>query len=411
MAGILTNALEAGLDSVGDDSEEVLARDSNAATSVLWPEQRWVGRLLSVEYDVLDNTPIGLSTPSALCHALRALPVIQGVLVALAFPGALAESAGMADETNKLLHVAGTLAGLGWVAFSLVVPSALEALRPGGALEQLGAGEVMISAEDAASDARWRKGLLATSSAFCVLFGLPYIASAVLELPPLVPPGALMLRILWGEGGLLICTVLPVAVNGWWASMRTASCLCRDETIETIHAIETTDPASDEWDAAVAERALGLIPKLRLLSDGWSGGLIGFGSFIWLNALACFVYAINAPFNDRFDAANDLPPGTIQAVWIVIGASFFPLPFLLVLDVAHTSTYCDLLVEKLNSARVRYGPESDPKITWLETSLLRLVRPSVLHLGWLQQLICPAPSTRLTNHGCVRVEQEARPGL
>ena len=279
-------------------------------------------------------------------------------------------------EPDGLLYVTSALLGLAILPIGLAVPSAREALRPGGALQQLGAGEVMISAEDAASNARWRKGLLVFSS-FWALSGLLSIAGAFLELPPFVPPGApVVQRITTGLLGLLWCTVLPVAFSGWWASMRTASCLCRDETIETIHAIETTDPADSEWHAAVAERALGLIPKLKLLSDGWSGGLIGLGAGVWLGVLGMFTVAINTPHCDGMDAAQGSPPGTTRATVLVLAAMLFPVPFLMALDVAHTSTYCDLLVEKLNDARIEHGPESDDKITWLETSLLRLVRPS-----------------------------------
>ena len=69
MAAIVTKALEAGLDSAGDDSEAVLARDSNAAPSVLWPEQRWLGELLSTEhdgaeYDVVSGAQQWLMTPT-----------------------------------------------------------------------------------------------------------------------------------------------------------------------------------------------------------------------------------------------------------------------------------------------------------------------------------------------------------
>ena len=370
----------------------MLARDSNAAPSVLWPEQRWLGELLSTEhdgaeYDVVqrstaaaDDTDVldeRASAPSALCHALRALCVGVGLFMALAQPSAAAESAGMA-EPDGLIYVTSALFGLANALVGLVVSSAREALRPGGALQQLGAGEVMISAEDAASNARWRKGLLVFST-FWALLGLLNIAGAFLELPPFVPPGApVVQRITVGLLGLVWCTVFPVAFSGWWASMRTASCLCRDETIETIHAIETTDPADSEWHAAVAERALGLIPKLKLLSDGWSGGLIGMGLFPWVGVLGYFTVAINTPLCDGMDAATDSPPGTTRATLLVLTAIQIPMPFLMALDVAHTSTYCDLLVEKLNDARAKYGPESNDKITWLETTLLRLVRLNII---------------------------------
>ena len=46
MAAVLSTVVHAGLDTAGNDSEEVLARDSNAVPSVWWPEQRMLGVLL-----------------------------------------------------------------------------------------------------------------------------------------------------------------------------------------------------------------------------------------------------------------------------------------------------------------------------------------------------------------------------
>ena len=84
------------------------------------------------------------------------------------------------------------------------------------------------------------------------------------------------------------------------------------------------------------------------------------------------------------DATNSSPPGTQRNVALVATAIYIMLPLLLALDVAATSTYCDLLVERLNDMRAKHGPESDDKITWLETTLLRLVRLRFL----LRSFIC-----------------------
>ena len=43
-----------------------------------------------------------------------------------------------------------------------------------------------------------------------------------------------------------------------------------------------------------------------------------------------------------------------------------------------SSSVTNMLVEKLNDARAKYGPESNDKITWLETTLLRLVRLNII---------------------------------
>ena len=90
----------------------MLARDSNAVPSVFWPEQRWLGALLSTEY----------GKPSALCYALQAVPAMLGVFLMLTATKINAEAAGMA-EPNKLLYISTALCGLGIAALSLAVSS------------------------------------------------------------------------------------------------------------------------------------------------------------------------------------------------------------------------------------------------------------------------------------------------
>ena len=422
----LGKVVEIGLDASADISEEVLARDHDAAPSVLWPEQRWLGKLLSTEY-----TPPGESdsesAPSRLCYALQGMCGVAGLLESICIPQGTAEAAGMA-EPNTLTYIACALYGLGFAALALPISSAREALRPGGALEQLGVGEVMISAEDARSNARWRKGLLGLS-ALCVSFGAFCIAMAVFELPPFVPPGSpTQYKFIVALIGLWLCTTLPVAVSGWWASMRTASSLCRDEAIEATKAVASTDPkapltandgedfgdilkktssihmgvdlrryrsrrprterkaglaearaaevdweSESDWDEKVAKRALGLRTKFELLSDDWSGGLIGFGGSCWLVALGSFTRLINTPWCAGMDVVNGTPPGTQRNASLAFAAIVLPLPFFLAMDVAHTSSWCDYLVEELNEARAKFGPASHLKIDWLETALARLV--------------------------------------
>ena len=57
---------------------------------------------------------------------------------------------------------------------------------------------------------------------------------------------------------------------------------------------------------------------------------------------------------------------------LVISCTF--LPVLLAKDVATTSSYCDILMDEINQARQRLGPEANEVITWLESSLKNLVR-------------------------------------
>ena len=122
--------------SSSDAHAEVLVRDSDAVASVFYPEQRTIGALLS--------TADGGC--SALCYVLQALCVGYGALN-LTVAHTQAKHADMA-EPNAQLYVGVGLGGLAWASLALVIGSARDALRSGGALEQLKVGEVMISEKD-----------------------------------------------------------------------------------------------------------------------------------------------------------------------------------------------------------------------------------------------------------------------
>jgi hypothetical protein len=313
---------------------------------------------------------------SALCYVLQALCVGSAVYFLLTNAQAFADMAGMA-EPNALLYVFPVPNSLAYVFLVLVITSARDALRSGGALEQLKVGEIKISENDSAMLSRWRVGL-GVPSALCMLLGLLMLAGGTLELPPIGYPGMpAQARINFAVGGLLWGTVIPLACSGWLHSMYTASCLCRDEVIEVIKNVRTVDPTSDEWEGAVAQPALGLIEKMQLLSDGWSGGLAGLGGFFGLVALCFFTLTINAPYCDGVDATAGNPPGTTRTISLVVTAIFSMLPFLLAYDIAATSTWCDNLMEELNDARTNHGRESHLTIQWLETALKQLVRSCV----------------------------------
>jgi hypothetical protein len=174
--------------------------------------------------------------------------------------------------------------------------------------------------------------------------------------------------------GLSVSLIAPIALVGWWTSMYIASCLCRDEIIEVIKHVRSVNPASASWDGSVAKPALGLIEKMKLLSDGWSGGLVSAAGGCWIVALSFFAHAINTPLKERQDDAYGDPPGTRALTNAARVACISLCPFILAIDIADTSTWCDNLMEELNDARAFHGPESHLKIQWLETTLRQLVR-------------------------------------
>ncbi len=345
-----------------DSEEKVLARNSNAVPSVLYPEQRWLGAVLATA-----------GGSSAFCGVAWVVSMGTSVFTAISFPKVFADMAGLPD-VNMLLRLGSVELALAFAGCTLVVVSAHNALRPGGALEQLKVGEVMISAEAGMHLSNWRVGLGALSVCW-VLFGLTWVM-AVFSLPPWGYPNmCLEAHILFSNGGLIFCTVFPLAFSGWLHSMRTASCLCRDEIIEVIHAVRTFGPRSVEWDEAVVYRALGLIDKMKLLSDGWANGLAGFSAMFWGLSLAFITgVVLNTPWNEGVDAKEGWAPGTCRAMFLAGASICAMLPFLLGLDIVATSTWCDTLMNELNDARANHGSESHLKIQWLETVLRQLVR-------------------------------------
>jgi hypothetical protein len=343
------------------DDEAVLARDSNAVLTTFYPEQRKIGAMLS--------RADGGS--SVLCYVLQTICVGGGLFSMLTTGQALAETAGM-PAPNILAHVAGGLFGLGCASLALVISSARDALRPGGALEQLKVGEVMIGEDDWKAVSRWRVGV-GVFTALGALVGLMCIISGAMSSIMLPPNTPTLMRIQFVLIGMLLTTSHVFMDIGWWTSMYTASCICRDEVIETIHAVRDVAPTSKEWDEAVAQPALGLTMKMKLLSDGWSGGLIGMTGSCWLWALTWFIGFINDPWNEGMDAAMGITLGTWSTSCIVIAAFFTPLPFLLAKDIANTSAWCNILMEELNDSRANCGQESHLKIQWVETVLKQQV--------------------------------------
>ena len=88
---------------------------------------------------------------------------------------------------------------------------------------------------------------------------------------------------MFGLGGLLVSTVLPVAFSGWWASMRTASSLCRDEEIKVIHAIDATRRSGRR---RVVHGCRGARARADSEAEGAVGGLVGRADRIWRVLLA-----------------------------------------------------------------------------------------------------------------------------
>eukprot|EP01043_Picozoa_sp_COSAG02_P051191 COSAG02_NODE_5358_length_4399_cov_16.010930_3_plen_358_part_00 len=259
----------------------------------------------------------------------------------------------------------------------------------------------MVSEGDATSNARWRKGMLAFSAFVALLYGPLLIVMGVFELPPFLRPGSTFVaRTFFVLIGLLGMTAGPV-VLGWWASMHTASCLCRDASIEVVKDVRVTDPKDlEQWEAKVTQPALALREKFELLSDGWSGGLLGATLSLWFISLGSFTLILHPHMDESF-----------RALFLAVVPSATLMPFPLATDIASTSSWCDTLMAELNEARIKHGEASHLKIHCLETSLKQLVRCPYMWNFYPPPCSVPSVSClSLSRFGAVS-EQRPRPRL
>ena len=106
--------------------------------------------------------------------------------------------------------------------------------------------------------------------------------------------------------------------------------------------------------------------------------------FCWLWALAFFCNAINTPFHTGRDeivrrSGEDNVFGSNQNGYLTFVCILTPLPVLVAMDVATTSTRVDSLMEALNEKAIEVGfkkgvgadVELHTRVDWLETRLKR----------------------------------------
>ena len=242
------------------------------------------------------------------------------------------------------------------------------AIGPGGALEALGVGTAQISVKD---DKRLRRVrlILGAATGYMAMVGLLLMVTGVM-VATLSDIDAAMAGITLLVIFVLLITVLPVTVGGFLTSMYTGSCLCRNAVITQIHTVRFADLVNDE---SKRNEVLALQDTVKLLSQGWGRGLLGFVGFFWGIALACLFICFNGPLLAGFDAIVGVN-GLWRPAMMAMTASCSLVPVLMAKDVATTSSTCDVLMDEINRTRQRLGPEANEVITWLESSLKNLVR-------------------------------------
>jgi hypothetical protein len=341
---------------------EGLALVSEAYRRSEFPQlQRKLGELLST----------AAGRPSLLFRMIQAEVVATAVCFVPAFAQAIPPAANMKDGPNSLLYVSLCLLMMvyWWSLFAL--ESTREALKPGGALDQLKAGVKLVN-RSSFDKTRALKRAGMGFSAFVVVVCFVILLAATLDTKsPWQLRGSL---ILCAVAGLL---VIPTLFCGWWPSMYTGSMLCRESITAVIKSAKTVDPIADggeTWRIQVAEPALALRAKIDLLSKGWSLGLVGLGGCFGFAGAGWFTLAMNSAYC-RGLAEHIGVPWNAHYFFCLTTAAICPfLALLLAFDLASTSDCVLDLMEQLNLSALEQGPQGHRQFDWLETRLARLVR-------------------------------------
>eukprot|EP01043_Picozoa_sp_COSAG02_P057311 COSAG02_NODE_6935_length_3280_cov_1.802263_1_plen_458_part_00 len=362
MGDVRAHGDPAGYSAVREEEsiELALAPDSDAVECKFFAELRLLGKLLS-------------SGPAAGKALLRVVQVLYAANLVLEYlvQTAISRNILHLEQPTSLMYVGIVLHYLGRLALLPLFGSAYAVLRPDGALARLGAGREKIGLAEARSLTRWRfvVAILSVVLALGCIVGL--ITAIAVSTDPLSEK---ILGVHPVLGGVSIVLNFPlVIVPAWWLSSQMGSCLARDRTLETIRQTLKAD-ASDKpmWLSTVAQPALELEDTYHHLSAGWGMGFLAIVLYFWLSALSELCSAVDPVFGAIVNA-NQWQSVDIRAFNLVDAAFYAFVPFLLVFDIAATSSKCDDLITALNRVRIKHiktGPH--PHIADLEMALCKL---------------------------------------
>ena len=158
--------------------------------------------------------------------------------------------------------------------------------------------------------------------------------------------------------------VLPLFCD-WWMTLKTASALTSDSTLEVVHAAATIAPKDANWHEKVAEPAKRLARStMDELSDGWGFAVAIAYVVCWLLSMSFFSLVL-ATIGYTF-----LTVLFFRYVGIIVMVTFALLPLLMSAEPADVSSSCDELLAEFNVQRgMDDSLETHEKLLRLETFL------------------------------------------
>lgn len=304
--------------------------------------------------------------PTAFMRCVQACGVAFAISKVISGPHEAAVQAAMA-EPNALLYARNFCSGVSIGIFISVLPlSDMGELRNGGTLDRL----VAISGDGSVGTSTARK--LSCFSNVVSLFGISFLGLTCLLYTQyfglaMKHPDDAFVTIILLLLGLPPFLVFNLSATVWLLSFRYACAVVRDAVTTVIYSATTVSPLDVEaWNAQVVKPAFELNQSFQLLSKGWSTGLAGLCAGMWTVAFGLIFNILNPAYLQGYDREYGSAPGTLLRTNLILMSVVTPVPLIICMDVATTSSRCDLLLEATNASAIAYGKECHLEVAYLE---------------------------------------------
>ena len=256
-------------------------------------------------------------------------------------------------------------------------------LVPGGPLDKLGLGKKKVALSQQRMVMRWAAALIPLAcvvGVFFSMFFVPLFFQAVWWIAD--PEGMLANQKdpISQQGtmeafGYVMLIIVPASIlvfgvgasSGilWYLSMKAAVALSEDDVSEVVR-LATPQAVIDDavWTRAVAQPAIKLATHtMAELSDGWGGGTAIGAIICWFQALGHSVELMTKIHDKIWETSPPEEVWELSLAKSVGGAFIFGcMPLLLAKDLAHVSSMCDSLLNRINTLRLEWTDTATAQI-------------------------------------------------
>jgi hypothetical protein len=289
------------------------------------------------------NKPDG-GRPTAVAWIIRIVCALMG-LVTLVLGDISGTFRAVATSSTR------ALTAVGFVGLAICAPLCMfivehlrRVLQPTEHLATLGAGRIKISTR-AASALERARNVLRVPKLFFVTFGGAMVVMGMSMFVRAIAQSHVLNTVFgfWMSlSGMWVGLVFP-QIFDWWLTLKVASALASDATVEVVNVAQTVSPKDHEWLQKVAEPAKSLaVDTMDELSHGWGHALAVAYALFWIFAVAVFAVTLSW--------ASFLNQATIAFLVVAVTVCMY-VPIAMSMDPASVSTSCDELLTELNAQR------------------------------------------------------------